>query len=480
MKKSLLLLLASTTLVLAEPASRQDIVQSILANPGSPFYVDLAHYPRGEAGLPVGVFDSGTGGLTVLNAIVEFDEHDNQSGAEGADGIPDLQKEDFVYLADQANMPYGNYPSAGKTDLLLEHILKCARFLLGPNYYGDGPRQDKKPIKAMVIACNTATAYGKEQVERLLRQGGSDLKVIGVIDAGSRGALSTLRRDEDATIAIFATAGTVASGGYVRALDRLRSELGYTGQIQTISHGGVGLAEAIDEEPNFLDRQARSPRSQYRGPAVTGDLLPYYRFDRSDGHLLDDGCGCLQINSADNYVRYHMVAMLEAMRTQPRALPLKTMILGCTHYPYVRQTITQVLGELRQDDRYQGLIAPQVELVDPSRNTARELYDYLQQHKLANFQGSLRNSEFYISVPNPEVPGVALEGGGSRFTYDYKYGREAGQDREFVRVTPFSRANIPQEVAQRLKAQIPAVFSLIEAFDRTNPKTAYLRPEQRF
>lgn len=473
MKKSLLLLLALTSLVGAE-----DVRHSILANPKSPYFVDFAHYPKADRSLPVGFFDSGTGGLTVLNAIVEYDEHNNGTGAEGADGKPDFAHEDMIYLADQANMPYGNYPGVGKTDLLLEHILKCAQFLLDTHYYGNAPQADKKPIKVMVIACNTATAYGKTSIEDMLHQAPSDLKVIGVIDAGSRAALASLKPDEDGSIAIFATAGTVASNGYVRSIEKLRKELGYTGQLQTFSQGGVGLAEAIDEEPDFIDHKATAVRKNYRGPAPDKGLMPYYGFAQSDGKMLCEG-DCLQMNASENYARYHIVSLVEQLRQTPGAKPLKAVILGCTHYPYVQQTIAQVLGELRTQERYKGLIADQVTLIDPSVNTARELYTYLHGQKLENPNGSLDHSEFYISVPNPEVKGVQLESNGGRFTYDYKYGRSAGQDLSYVRNTPFSKANISEDVAARLRTQIPSVYRLIHLFDESNPKTAYLKAEQK-
>jgi hypothetical protein len=55
--------------------------------------------------LPIGVFDSGTGGLTVLEAILTLDAFNNRTGQPGADGIPDFKGEHFQYLADQANMP---------------------------------------------------------------------------------------------------------------------------------------------------------------------------------------------------------------------------------------------------------------------------------------------------------------------------------------------------------------------------------------
>lgn len=473
MKKRLILLLALTSLVGAE-----DVRHSILANPQSPYYVDFAHYPKADRSLPVGVFDSGTGGLTVLNAIVDYDEHNNGTGAEGADGQPDFAHEDMIYLADQANMPYGNYPGVGKTDLLLEHILKCAQFLLGSNYYGDGPKSDKKPVKVMVIACNTATAYGKASIEEMLQQAPSDLKVIGVIDAGSRAALASLKADEDGSIGIFATAGTVASKGYVRSIENLRKQLGYTGELQTFSQGGVGLAESIDEEPDFVDHKATAVRKNYRGPAPDKALMSFYGFDQSDGKMLCEG-DCLQMNASENYARYHIVSLVEQMRKTPGAKPLKAVILGCTHYPYVQTTIARVLDELRAQERYQGLIADKVTLIDPSVNTARELYSYLYNQKLQNPSGSLENSEFYISVPNPEVKGVQLEANGGRFTYDYKYGRSAGQDLAYVRNTPFSKANISEDVAARLRGQIPSVYRLIHLFDERNPKAAYLKAEQK-
>jgi len=473
MRYAILLSLWLTPLLAAE-----DLGHAILHNPNSPFYVDFAGYPKKDPSLPIGVFDSGTGGLTVLNAVVSYDEHHNQTGAEGPDGLPDFAHEDLIYLADQANMPYGLYPGVGKTDLLQEHVLKCAQFLLGRGYYADGPRTDKKPIKAMVIACNTATAYGKSSIEDLLRQAPSELKVIGVIDAGARGALSALPPGQDATIGIFATAGTVASGGYQQALERLSQERTSGGRIQLVSQGGVGLAEAIDEEPDFIDRKATRPRKNYRGPSVNVSLMPYYGFDQSPGKLLCDGPDC-QLNDADNYTRYHIVSMLEQMRSQKDCPPLRAIILGCTHYPYVKGTIAETLAQLRKESRYAGLIAEQVSLVDPAQNTARELYQHLRESALANPDGSLENAEFYISVPNPDLAGVQLEAGGARFSYAYKYGRSAGEGLAYVRQVPFSRQTLSEDVCRRLQQQIPEVYRLIQGFDLSNPKTRYLPQDQR-
>lgn len=471
----------------AQPA----IEREMLYDTSSFYYLDAGRYPQRDAALPIGVFDSGTGGLTVFNAIATFDEHHNRDGAAGADGLPDFATEDFIYLADQANMPYGHYSSVGKTEFLRELILKDAQFLLGRHYYGTEAQAatDKRQIKALVIACNTATAYGKSDIEALLQKAHIDIPVVGVIDAGAEGALSLFGPSENGSIGVFATAGTVASGGYARAIERLKGAMGLKGDIAVFNQGGVGLAEAIDEDLSYIDTKATSVRDNYKGPnvspqtslAIDKTLLKIYNFDFSDYKMLCDAkkaddCGNLQINSAENYVRYHLVSMLEHMRQTPGAKPLKVLILGCTHYPYMTQVIEQVLIELRnyregRKYRYRHLLMPKIALIDPSVNTARELYEHLVGRKLQNPSGSLtNNSEFYISVPNPTAPGVGLEQDGARFTYAYKYGRNPNEHIEHVRVTPFTRRNVSDSVAERLRQQIPAVYALIQNFGRQNPK----------
>ncbi|UCE07618.1 MAG: aspartate/glutamate racemase family protein, partial [bacterium] len=228
------------------------IVETILHDNSSFFYLDTQNYPAQNKDLPIGVFDSGTGGLTVLDAIVNFDQYDNgnHSLMKDGDGHRDFQSEYFIYLADQANMPYGIYSGENKTDLLKEHIIKDVQFLLGSKYYSsqlDSIYQtDKAPVKAIVIACNTATAYGKTEIEKFLGGAELDIKVIGVIGAGVRGALSHFRKDEDGTIGIMATAGTVASGGYVNTINSQRATMKLTGNIAVFQQAGIGLAGAID------------------------------------------------------------------------------------------------------------------------------------------------------------------------------------------------------------------------------------------
>ena len=88
----------------------------------APIIVSAQQKSNKKTSLPIGVFDSGTGGLTVLEALLTLDAFNNETGKPGSDGKLDFSNEYFQYLADQANMPYGNYAAANKTDLLKEHI----------------------------------------------------------------------------------------------------------------------------------------------------------------------------------------------------------------------------------------------------------------------------------------------------------------------------------------------------------------------
>lgn len=475
------------------------IEKEILENKDSYYYIDFANYGALTKDLKIGVFDSGTGGLTVLDALVRFDQYRNDGSGDGPDGVPDFHQEAFIYLADQANMPYGNYYAAGKSDLLVEHIIKDAQFLLGTKYYAratdTSPSTDKSRIKALVIACNTATAYGQEYIDAFIERSGLDIPVIGVINAGARGTLEGFERDEDGSIGVFATVGTVASKGYDNTILQMKEALGYTGDIQIYNQGGHGVAEAVDEVPEFIDRTARTPRDNYLGPAlddasfqIDRTLMDVYDFDFDHGKMLcdsnnPDDCQVLQINSADNYVRYHLVSMMEKIRKTPGAQPLKALVLGCTHYPYLMDDISRILGDLYNYHRdgdyiYRDYMVENVRLIDPAVYTARELYDALSERNLFNPAGNISNSEFFISVPNLDNEHVVVDDG-KRFTYDYKYGRNAGEIQEYVKVVPFDSANIPADIVERFRTSIPETFKLIVDFNTNNSKVEHLAVEQR-
>jgi hypothetical protein len=169
------------------------------------YYASFNSYPKDLISLPIGMFDSGTGGLTVLEQFLAMDSFNNKTGEESPDGVPDFDGEEFIYLADQANMPYGVYSSQNKRDYLRELIIKDALFLTTGSHR----------TKVVVIACNTATAFGLEDVSRMLQLSSTGVKAIGVIDAGVEGAMSKISPNQESfAVGVLATVGTIASGGY--------------------------------------------------------------------------------------------------------------------------------------------------------------------------------------------------------------------------------------------------------------------------
>ena len=476
-----------------------DIINTILSDKESYFYIDFDSYPTQNKTLPIGIFDSGTGGLTVLRSILNYDQYQNETHRYGNDGLRDFMSESFIYFGDLANMPYGNYAQEDNIDLLKEHIIKDAQFLMGNKYYVHSKdisaNSDKQPVKAIVIGCNTATAYGKNHLEEFISRAGIELKVIGVIDAGAKGALENLTKDEDAIIGVLATSGTVDSKGYYNAITHLRDKQDYTGNIEVFSQGGVGIAEAVDGDDNYYQKNVNTPQTDYKGPGLSGDmvidksLLDAYNFDFSNGKMLCDNeifdeCSVMQINDAENYVRFHLVSLMEQIRRSNTRNQLKTLILGCTHYPYLADEIVEVFAELydfKTDDGnylYREFMIKNIELIDPAENTAKELYDYMNQHSFFNPKGNIEASEFYISIANKDNPNVVMDDAG-RFPYEYKYGRTAGEIQEYVKVVPFSRKNLSNDVLTRVQDQMPYIYMLIQNFNENNCKTSSLQAVDR-
>ncbi len=150
--------------------------------------------------LPIGIFDSGVGGLTVLKAIHEA-----------------LPHEDLLYLGDTARLPYGTK----SRDTVTAYALQAAGKLV------------ERGIKMLVIACNTATAAALPA----LTQAFAPLPVVGVIEPGAQAAVKKTRNGH---IAVIATEGTIQGLAYHKAIAALRADARITGQACTLF---VHLAE---------------------------------------------------------------------------------------------------------------------------------------------------------------------------------------------------------------------------------------------
>ena len=340
---------------------------------------------------PVGVFDSGTGGLTVLEKLLTVDEFDNATGERRSDGRPDLASENFIYFGDQANMPYGLYGAKGKTDFLRELIVRDAEFVLGEDGHA--------PSKIVVIACNTATAYGLAASTEAAKPKGA--KVIGVVNAGveaTMDALDVKKGIAPFAVGVIATPGTIASGVYERTLRSALAERNVD-CCEIVNRGGIGLAEAVEnDEPGVKD--------------------------------------CARTN---------FVAMVESYRSRGGKAPIRAVILGCTHYPFVLPVFKKTLAELRNDVRYSALLADDLVFVDPAVYTAVQCYRSLRKDCILNRKGT----------GSPRVSSFMSVGRDGPLSMDVKYGRSLGLKDIGTEIVPMTRKTMSADSVKRLFELLP-------------------------
>jgi len=170
------------------------------------------------AASPIGVFDSGIGGLTVVRELLR-----------------QLPHERVIYFGDTARVPYG--PKS--PDTVRRYSREIASFLTG---------QD---VKAIVVACNTATAHALEALQRE-----HTVPVIGVVEPGARAAVAATRRGE---LGVIGTAGTIGSGAYERAIRAIAPD------VDIVARACPLFVPLVEE--GWLDTEAtRLIAREYLGP----------------------------------------------------------------------------------------------------------------------------------------------------------------------------------------------------------------------
>ncbi|MCS7062664.1 MAG: glutamate racemase [Methylacidiphilales bacterium] len=197
----------------------------------------------------IGIFDSGLGGLTVVHEVMQ-----------------QLSAEDVIYYGDTARVPYGNK----SPETVTRYAREIADFLLGQG------------VKALVVACNTATAYALTDLRE--RYGGR-VPVMGVVEPGVRAALRVTRNGR---VGVIGTRGTIASGVYEQALKRLRPD------VEVVALATPLLVPLVEED--WLDHEA--------------------------SRLI---------------VREYIEPL--------RRAGVDTVILGCTHYPLLKGVLSEELGD---------------------------------------------------------------------------------------------------------------------------------------
>jgi glutamate racemase len=229
--------------------------------------------------LPVGVFDSGVGGLTVLRALKE-----------------QLPQENFIYLGDTARLPYGTKSAATIT----RYALQAAELLV------------ERGVKCLVIACNTASAVSLDE----LRNRFIPLPVLGVIEPG---ADAGCHASKNGNIAVIATESTIQGDAYGRAIAQRRP------QAQVFARA-CSLFVALAEEG-----------------VVSGPI-------------------------AEGIARHYLLDLFQQRNERGTS---DTLLLGCTHFPPLRDTIRAVLPS-------------SIQIVDSAETTAAALHGELKNLDLLN------------------------------------------------------------------------------------------------
>ncbi|MFA5523478.1 MAG: glutamate racemase [Tissierellales bacterium] len=235
---------------------------------------------------PIGIFDSGIGGLTVLKEIAE-----------------QLPFEDIIYFGDTARIPYGTKSK----ETVIKYSLQCARFLLSKN------------VKAIVIACNTASALAYEETFKAI-----NVPVLGVIQPGANATTSITKNNK---IGVIGTSATINSEAYQSAIRKLN-----------------------------------------KSSEVIGVACPLFVQIVEDGWEDTD---VAQI-TAEKYLM------------ELKEHKVDTLVLGCTHYPILRYTLSKVMGE-------------KVSLVNPAFETAKEIKNLLKQNNLLSDRKEKPVYNYYVS-----------------------------------------------------------------------------------
>jgi glutamate racemase len=231
---------------------------------------------------PIGIFDSGVGGLTVYKALrARFPE------------------EDLIYFGDTARVPYG--PKSPNT--IIEYSLQNARFLL------------QNQIKILVVACNTSSAVALPELHKI-----THIPIIDVIQPGSEQAVLTTRNGR---IGVIGTEGTVKSNAYTKAITYLK-------QDAEVFSRACPLFVPLAEEGWYDSQVVHDIAQEYLAPLLEKDI--------------------------------------------------DTLVLGCTHYPLLKQVIQQVVGD-------------KVNLVD----SADAIAAFLGRMLPAELDGIAGRDEFYVS-----------------------------------------------------------------------------------
>lgn len=236
---------------------------------------------------PIGIFDSGLGGLTVLSEVRK-----------------NLPEENIIYFGDTARVPYGTKSPA----IVERYTMEIVNFLMSCD------------VKMIVIACNTSTAIAYKKVCHKIK-----IPVIGVIEPASMVAASITRNKR---IGVIGTSITVQSGAYLEKIKQFDNKI-------EVFQKACPLFVPIVEEGRFMES------------AILKNIASEYLSDFDDKNI-------------------------------------DTLILGCTHYPLIRNVISGVMGE-------------NVNIIDSAIQTSLYVKNVLEANELLNKSKKKGSEKFYLT-----------------------------------------------------------------------------------
>lgn len=449
----------------------------VLEDTSSVYYRDFsAIYPKDISKLPIGVFDCSVNGFEVVDRLITIDRFDNITGKPEPDGIADFGGENLQFLSDRANGPYGKYVSSGNTDFLREQILRDVVFLMGEDYFNlavDEYRSGfKEPVKMVIVSSPVADLNGMSDITAFLKASGTGVKAVGVVEAAVREAVTGVDEDGNLCVGVLFAPDGISSIEYETVI---RDMAGSAGKIQVFNQEAVGLDAAIRGDKAYVDTSVVAARDSYAGP-VTGisynnidqSLFDRYGFETENHALLytqGKGIAGVQLNSVENYVRFHLVSMIERHRRSGSPIPISSIILADASYAQVRDILEKVMDELYNYRRggiylYRAGISPDFRFIDPAECAAVEAYSILRKDGNLALRGDKTALLPFITRPAASLPAEALNPDGS-MTGQFKYGRTCGSEELTTKVVPFAPRYVTPEIMSYIEKNNPETYSLI-------------------
>lgn len=440
------------------------IAQKALGDSSSIYYADFPEYPRELSDLPIGIFDCSPDGFTVAERFLTADNFDNITGRSGSDGIADFGGEYFQILYDRANSPYGGYIDAGNPAFLKEQLIRNTLFLMSDRYYNlavdEYQSGYKEPVKIVIVPSPVADYYALSDIQALLDRSGTGVKAVGVIESSIREALKGVDEDGNFCVGVLYSPEGVTSREYEAAIRKMASDSGVTGRIQVFNQEGLGIEEALAGNPAYLDTSAKVSRSGYAGPVtgisynnINASLFDRYGFDTVGNALLFPAGGRnisgVQLNSVENYVRYHLVSMVERHRRSGSRVPISSIILADCGYDRLRGVMDRIMVELYNYRRggiylYRSSISPDFRFIDPAECAVSEAYRILREDGNLALRGTKSTLSPFITMPSSSVPADSLDSSGF-FRETFLFGRVSGTEDVTTKAVPFTPRYIDAE-----------------------------------